>query len=342
LKNKRELMRILKYLFLLLLLFFIAFVVFVATQPGDYKIMQSKEITATKEELLQFIADTKSFKSWSPWKENEAFISTISKTNSDSLSQKITINNNVSQSSFHFQATTKGTLVTWEMKGTSDLKAKILTVLNGGTNPVIGSQLTKGLENINYYLVNEIGNYSIKNNGIVTQKATHYIQQKTVCSVTDFEEKSKAMLQNMIAFVTKNKIKTTGAPFVRYTTKKSPDQKTAFAICIPIAERIYTMEGSQISGDHFEAFEAVKTTLTGDYSHNDKAWKAARGFMNKNKLTEDTTEKAIEFYKVSLPKERKPSKWVTEIYIPVQKKRQEPKPEVVDTTTTEVVETPVQ
>lgn len=335
-------MRILKYLFLLFLVLFIAFVVFVATQPGDYKIMQSREIAVPKDELAHFIADTNSFDDWSPWEADEAIISNAPKSTSDSLFQKITINEELSQSSFHFQSTKKGTRVTWQMQGTLDLQSKILSVLNGGSNPVIGSQLEKGLEKINYYLVNEIGNYSIKTNGLVTHKATNYIQQQTTCAVKDFEIKSKAMLQNMLSFVTKNNIKTTGLPFVRYTTKKSPDQKTAFAICIPIAERIYTTEGSQISGGHFEAFEAIKTSLTGDYSHIDKAWRAARGFMNKNKLTEDTTEKAIEIYKVSLPKERKPSKWVTEIYIPVQKQRKEPQPEVVESTTTEVPETPEQ
>ena len=335
-------MRILKYLFLLFLVLFIAFVVFVATQPGDYKIIQSKEIAIPKDEVFHFIADTNSFHDWSPWEADEAIISNASKSTPDSLFQKITIKDEISQSSFQFQSTKKGTRVTWLMQGTLDLKSKIISVLNGGANPVIAVQLEKGLENINYYLVNEIGNYTIKTNGLVTQKATNYIQQQTTCAVKDFEKKSKAMLQNMLSFVTQNNIKTTGLPFVRYINKKSPDQKTVFAVCIPVAERIFTLEGSQISGGRFEAFEAVKTTLTGDYSHNDKAWRAARGYMNKNKLTQDSAEKAIEIYKVSLPKERKPSKWVTEIYIPVQKQRQEPKPEVAESTTTEVPETPVQ
>jgi hypothetical protein len=49
--------------------------------------------------------------------------------------------------------------------------------------------------------------------------------------------------------------------------------------------------------------------------------------MNKSKLSENLIGKPIEIYKVSLPKERKPSKWVTEIYIPVQQKISAPKPE---------------
>jgi effector-binding domain-containing protein len=98
-------------------------------------------------------------------------------------------------------------------------------------------------------------------------------------------------------------------------------------MCVPVEEEILTTEGSEISGGHYDSFLAVKATLNGDYSHNEKVWKEARKYMNKNKLLEDVQGKPIEIYKVSLPKERKPSKWVTEIYIPVKQKISAPKPE---------------
>jgi len=63
-------MRILKYLFLLFLLLATAFVVFVATQPGDYKIMRKKEISSSKDVLFQFIKDTSSLNDWSPWEKD--------------------------------------------------------------------------------------------------------------------------------------------------------------------------------------------------------------------------------------------------------------------------------
>ena len=56
------------------------------------------------------------------------------------------------------------------------------------------------------------------------------------------------------------------------------------------------------------------------------------GVENK-KLVEDESGKHIEIFKVSLPRERKPSKWVTEIYIPVKKKVYRPKiakPETIE------------
>ena len=116
-------------------------------------------------------------------------------------------------------------------------------------------------------------------------------------------------------------------------------------MCVPVEEEILTTSGSEISGGHFDEFLAVKTTLTGDYSHNIEAWNKTINYINKKKLIKDTEGLNIEVYKISLPKERKPSKWVTEIYIPVKKRVYIPKPkptevqEVVGTSETSTTNT---
>ena len=46
---------------------------------------------------------------------------------------------------------------------------------------------------------------------------------------------------------------------------------TKISICVPIKNEIFTSEGSDILSGKLEPFEAVKTTLTGDYSHSKKA-----------------------------------------------------------------------
>ena len=139
------------------------------------------------------------------------------------------------------------------------------------------------------------------------------------------------MLQNMLSFVEKNDIKITGLPFIVYENKNTVDNQTIFAMCVPVEEEILTTEGSEISGGHFDEFLAVKTTLVGDYSHNKEAWKKTATYIKEKKLVEDGTGKHIEIYKVSLPKERKPSKWVTEIYVPIKKRAYIPKPKPVET-----------
>ena len=128
------------------------------------------------------------------------------------------------------------------------------------------------------------------------------------------------MLQNMMSFVKKNEIAITGLPFIIYKNRKTFNGKVIFAMCVPVKEEILTTENSEISGGHFDDFLAVKTVLRGDYSHSNEAWNKAFLYIKGKKLVEDETGKYIEVYKVSLPKERKPSNWITEIYIPVKKK----------------------
>lgn len=49
-----------------------------------------------------------------------------------------------------------------------------------------------------------------------------------------------------------------------------------------------------------------------------KAWDEAFKYIQKNKLTEDINGNYIETYKVFPPNEKEPSKWVTEIYVPIK------------------------
>lgn len=320
-------MRILKYILLLLLLLSVAFVVFVATQKADYKIVRSKEIKIAPDVVFTFVSDSSSNQDWSPWKSEEASFKNIKITPNDSLIQNITISEIKNESLMRFQKTKNGVLITWEMKGNLDFNLKLLSVLQGGVENVLGDKLEEGLENIDTYLVKELKTFNIKINGLVTKHMTNYIQQIDTCTTADFHKVSKSMLQNMISFVKKNDIEILGLPFITYESISTNDNEIIFAMCVPVEEEILTTPGSEISGGHFDEFLAVKTTLTGDYTHRKEAWNKARNYVRKNKLAEDSFNgKFIEVYKVSLPKERKPSKWVTELYVPVKKKVSAPKP----------------
>lgn len=333
-------MRILKYIFLLLLLFSVAFVVFVATQPSDYKVTRSKEIKISKEILFNFVADSTSLADWSPWKKKDAIFKNKKLTASDSIAQQIIINNQQNKSLLKFQNTKKGTLVTWTLAGKLDFNLKMLSVIRGGVDNIMGDNLESGLNNIDHYLVKELTNYGVIVTGLVTKHATNYIQKKDTCSLSDFQKVSKTMLQSMMAFVEKNEIVITGLPFIVYENRKTTDNKIVFAMCVPVDEEILTTEGSEISGGHFDEFLAVKTVLRGDYSHNKAAWNKAFTYINGKKLIIDPAGKHIEIYRVSLPKERKPSKWITEIYVPVKKKVYRPK--VPKPEASEDVSTPIE
>ena len=320
-------MRILKYILLLLLLFSVAFVVFVATQQSDYKVVRSKEINISKDIVSSFVSDTNSLVDWNPWDKNTTIFKNLKSVPGETIMQTITVSGEKNESFMRFQKTKKGSLVTWELKGKLDFNLKMLSVLQGGVDNVLGNKLEEGLNNIDRYLVKELTTYKIVISGLVTKHATNYIQQIDTCSLIDFQKVSKNMLQNMMTFVDKNDIEIIGLPFITYENINNNDKKIIFSMCVPVEEEILTTPGSEISGGHFDEFLAAKVILKGDYSHRKEAWNKARKYVNQKKITEDNINgKYIEVYKVSLPKERKPSNWVTEIYVPVKKRVFVPKP----------------
>lgn len=304
--------------------------VFVATQQSDYKVMRSKEIKVTKDIVYNLVSDSASLIDWNPWQKDEADFKNIKLAFGDTIMQNISVSGEKNESFMRFQKTKKGTLISWELKGRLDFNLKLRSVLQGGVENVLGDKLEEGLNNIDTYLVKELSTYNIKIHGLVNKQATNYIQQIDTCSFADFQKVSKTMLQNMIAFVEKNDIAIIGSPFITHQTWDKKAKTTIFSMCVPVEEEILTTSGSEISGGHFDEFLAVKTTLTGDYSHNIEAWNKTINYINKKKIIKDTEGLNIEVYKISLPKERKPSKWVTEIYIPVKKRVYIPKPKPME------------
>jgi predicted transcriptional regulator YdeE len=64
----------------------------------------------------------------------------------------------------------------------------------------------------------------------------------------------------------------------------------------------------------------VKTTLTGDYSHLKEAWDKSSDYISTNNLSKDEGLPILELYTKSMEQVTNPSKWVTEIYVPVKAK----------------------
>ena len=331
-------MKILKYIFLLLLLAGIAAFVFIATQPGNYSIKKSKEIFISKEVISEFINNYETWHLWNPYIEENSkelfsenskiytisngdentVYETLNQYSNDSISQKLSQNNLSHNLVWKFVSTKKGTLVSCEMKGTMTLKQKIFSVLQGGVKNYMGDEIQESLVNIQKYLTTELNNYNIKILGLVTKEGTLLIKQKDSSSIKLYNTISRNRIPELISFAKNNGINHSEKPFVLFDYWDKVNNKTKFSICLPVKEEIITSEGSDIEGGELLEFKAVKVTLTGDYSHLRKAWDEAYKFIEKNKLTEDTNGTYMESYVVYPTNEMQPSKWVTEIYIPVK------------------------
>ena len=339
-------MRILKYLFLLLLLSLVALSIFVATQKGEFTVEKSKIINSPKSAVFNYVNDTKNWQEWNSLAVEDSLINiilseiTIGKGSSftwdgkqgtgdfqttntkenDSINQTMNFNGNAAEVSMYFKDTIGGTKVSWKAKGKMGFMYKVLTAFNGGASGIIGSMFEKSLNNLDKKLDYEINTYSVKVDGLVNRPETFYLAQTFTSEFSKVGKNSGIVFSKITSFCKKNNIAISGKPFIIYHTYDKIKELTKLSICIPIKDPIFIIEGSDISSKTLPPFQAVKTTLTGDYSHNKKALDKTEEYLRSKYLTADATFSHLEIYTTGKTEINNPSKWTTEIYYPIRPK----------------------
>ena len=109
-----------------------------------------------------------------------------------------------------------------------------------------------------------------------------------------------------------------GKPFVIYHTYDVANGITKLSVCIPVKEEIRTSDVSDISSGLLLPFSSVKTTLTGDYSHNKEALDKTIEYIKKNNFSQNIDVPRIEIYSKNMVQVANPSQWITEIYVPIK------------------------
>ena len=356
-------MRILKYLFLLLLLSMVTLSIFIATQKGDFIVEKSKIINSPKAAVFNYVNDNKNWGDWNSlaledleikltnsqntigkgsllaWEGNSGSgnLQTLSVKENDSIFQKMDYNGNSTDIFWSFKDTLGGTKVTCMAKGKMSFSNKILTVINGGANNIFGKMFVKNLDNLDKKLDFEINTYSIKVDGLVNKLENFYLAQKFTSTFSNISKNTGIVIAKITLFCKKNNIALNGKPFVIYHTYDAVNELTKLSICVPIKDKIFISEGSDILSEDLKSFQAVKTTLIGDYSHNKKALEKTLDYINANHLRADADFSHLEIYSIGKTEIKNPSKWITEIYIPIKAKVIATKPAVIDSTKAEVV-----
>lgn len=337
-------MKILKYLFLLLLLSLVALSIFVATQKGDFTVERSKVINSPKAAVFNYVNDYKNWADFGSWtaqdpemkinypqntigkgasyswegKEGNGSIKTIFVKENDSIAQKMNFEGTASNVFWSFKDTVGGTKVTWKTTGKMSFLFKIYTAFNGGVNKVIGSMYEKSLANLDKILDYEINTYTVKVNGLIKMPETFYLHQTFTSEISKVIKNFRIVTPKIITFCEKNNLPLAGKPFVIYHTYDLVNGLTKISICVPIKNQIYTSEGSDLLTGKLEAFEAVKTTLTGDYSHIIKAMDKTNAYIASRQIAINPSLSHIEVYTAGKTETKSPSKWVTEIYYPTK------------------------
>jgi effector-binding domain-containing protein len=346
-------MRIFKYLLLLALLLFIALTVHIATQDGTYNVTRTYYFKSPKSTVFEFVSDLKNWETFGSWKADDSSmkfiypeksigsggsfsfaganidgnLTTLFTKESDSISQKLTLNDESSTFHWKFVDTKKGTEVTWNTKGKMSVFFKIYCFFNGGVDHIFGTVFNRSLKKLDKTLRYELNTFSIKVNGTTNRKGIYYLGKKLTSQKSSLNKNVKIVLQQIDYFFTKNKLKRFGAPFVYYENDATSNNIITYVIGIPVEKQINLAEESDISSGFIEPFTCLKTTLYGDYSHRVETWKKALEYCTNNGLKQNFAGKYMEKYVKTSRQNPHPSKWITELYIPVF-----PKAEVAKTT----------
>ena len=365
-------MRILKYIFLLILLAFVGIAVYVTTQKGDFEVSESSVVKTPRSTVFDYVNDYKNWETFGAWMQKDSGIKfnydaktigagakcsfesgsddgnirTVYVKENDSLAQIANFNRTTATISWTFKDTLDGTKVTIHSKGKMDIITKITSFFKGGITAVLSDVCEKSLRNLDKTLNYEMKTYTIKVNGIVQRPSGYCLKQTVSCHIKSIGKNTKIMMAQMVHFFKKNKITMAGKPFVNYDKYDVANDFATISICIPVRQQISISNGSDVTSGEIIAFTCLKTTLTGDYSHSKEAWAKAQKYIADNDLKENFAGDYTEVYVKTIDDIKQPSKWITEIYIPVFPKTEAPKPVVpsinTTTATTNTATTPVE
>lgn len=339
-------MRIIKYLFLLFLLSLVAFTIYIATQKGNFNVESSKIINSPKANVFNYVNDYKNWPKFSTWISSDTVMkktfspSTIGKGSSftweginntgtiqtlytkdnDSIVQKMEFNNTSSNVYWSFKDTIGGTKVTWKSVGKMDFILKINSFFSGGKQNSLSKIYDKCLANLDKKLDFENNTYAIKINGIVKKLETFYLRQSFTSKISDITRNANVVFPKIIAFCEQNDIKQYGKPFIIYHTYDTINDLTKVSFCIPIKEQIFTSEGSDILNGKLVAFDALKTTLNGNYNYRNKALAETTAYATSKKILTGTNFSHLEIFTKGKNENLSPSKLVTEMYFPIKPK----------------------
>jgi effector-binding domain-containing protein len=234
--------------------------------------------------------------------------------------QTMNFNGNSADVTMSFKDTIGGTKITWKAKGEMGFLYKVLTAFNGGAGKILGIQFEKSLVNLDKKLDYEINTFSIKENGLVNKPETFYLAQTFTSEFSKIKKNSEIVFSKINKFCRDNNIKLNGKPFIIYHTYDEIKELTKVSMCIPIKDSIFISEGSDISSEKLKTFQAIKATLTGDYTHISKAIAKTKEYINTNHLNTNPNFSHIEVYALGKKEINSPSKWVTELYFPIAAK----------------------
>ncbi|WP_158729454.1 MULTISPECIES: SRPBCC family protein [unclassified Flavobacterium] len=339
-------MRILKYIFLLLLLSLVALTIFIATQKGDFTVERSHIIKAPKNTVYQFVNDLRNWEDFATWttedpttqlsysekstgngatmtwesQDNSGSLKNLSSKENDSIFQKMDYKGSDLSIVLRFKDTLNGTKITWKSQGKMSFTMKIMAAMKGGIDKIMGRVYEKSLEKLEKTLVFETNTFNVKVIGLTTKSGTNFLRQTFTSKLPSVYKNALIIFNTITTFCSNNGIELNGKPFLLFHSYNTTTGLAKISFCVPTKNRILTSSGSDILSGNLEPFEAVKTLLTGNYTHINKAIQQSNAYIAKNKIIVNPNFSHLEIFKINKTEVKNASKWETEIYVPLPPK----------------------
>jgi DNA gyrase inhibitor GyrI len=193
---------------------------------------------------------------------------------------------------------------------------KAYWLTQGGIEKNLEPMYNKGVVLLNNYLINEIDKYNVVSTGVVDYGGGFYLYETTSCKVSEIGIKMGEMFPAIMKYMAENNIQASGKPFSISHKWDEENKTTMFSTCVPISERIIT-NGDVLTG-FLKPQKTFKTILTGSYKYEVEAWETAFKNLHAENLKEKSNAEPFEVYLVGPHETPNPSKWITEIYIPIE------------------------
>ncbi|MDP3312890.1 SRPBCC family protein [Lutibacter sp.] len=336
-------MKFTKYILFTLLIVIIGFSMYIATLNDMYNLKHTKTVKAPIEVVFEEINDFKNWQNWGPWyeidttiiasfegkttgegasyswtgKEGDGSMKTISVVPNRELIQQIDFGTGSTPEVYwNLEEEAEGTSITWGMRGKSTFTEKIYWLFKGGIEKNMIPTYERGLVLLDEHLVKEMDKQIVEYPGVVEYGGGFYMYKTTSSKIDEVRLKMVDMFTDINKYMETNAIQSSGKPFIISHQKDVTNGTTIFSACVPIRERVIT-QGDVLSG-LLKTQKTFKTILKGDYKHLKTVWENAYIELQNQGLTPLNNGEPFEIYTVNQHDTRNPSKWVTEIYIPIK------------------------
>ncbi|MFY7664547.1 hypothetical protein [Flavobacterium sp.] len=335
-------MRILKYIFLLFILVTIGLTVFIATQPANYQAKAEMVIPVNRVTLFNYLNNYRNWESWNFISEGDAqtklsfpgntvgklgymtfsgnkngWIQTTDLVKNQEINFKISQNGEITLGSFTLRDTLGKTKIICKRTGSLTFSDKFDATFSGGSKALVNNQLLVSLEQLSKFLKAELGVYKTEVLPAVSLKPLFFVGKKIRCKQGDLNPELLRWIPFLQEFFVKNQLRKAGQPMAIY--KSAPNAAVVeLTIAIPTPEEVFLSPESDIFSGSFVPYRALPVMLTGDYSHRTAAIRKARTAMKEKFLTERGGIEILEIFQQNSFEQKRPSKWVTFLYMPIQ------------------------